>query len=330
MLGHDDGPGYVVHGGRQLRSTISVIVHISETMHNRRLFFLATTLAIASVSCRTSGAGVSAPVPGVMPFPVASVSAQTVADGVRRVVILSPKGPWTINALYVDLDRCNIAEAVKGADSAAGRYRTTALLGELAASEHVVGGVNGDFFNLKDGSPTNLLVVNGRMLTPPNRQPVLAFDSLNVPHITTFVLRDGRLSPFHPKQAVGGRPVIVRDSTIDPAVDTEGQAGFRERNPRTAAGIARAGRTLILVTVDGREYQNAGMTLRELGDLMLALGARDAINLDGGGSTTLVYADPDSAGRLRIANHPSDKTGERTVGDALAVVHACGDATIRP
>ena len=66
------------------------------------------------------------------------------------------------------------------------------------------------------------------------------------------------------------------------------------------------------------------MTLRELGELMLGLGARDAINLDGGGSTTLVYADPDSAGRLRIGNHTSDKGGERTVGDALAIVHACG------
>jgi exopolysaccharide biosynthesis protein len=69
------------------------------------------------------------------------------------------------------------------------------------------------------------------------------------------------------------------------------------------------------------------MTLREIGDVMLALGARDAINLDGGGSTTFVYADPDSAGRLRIGNHPSDKGGERTVGDALAIVHACGHRT---
>ena len=265
-----------------------------------------------------------------MPFPVASVTGQTVAEGVTRVVIRSTKGPWTINVMYVDLDRCNVAQAVKGVDSAAGRYTTTALLGRLAVSEHVVGGVNGDFFNLKDGSPTNLLVVNGRMITPPNRQPVLAFDSANVPYISTFVLRDGRLSPFHPNNAIGGRPIIVRDSTLDPAVDTEGQAGFRERNPRTAVGIARGGRTLILVAVDGREYLNAGMTLRELGDLMLALGARDAINLDGGGSTTLVYADPDSANRLRIANHPSDRTGERTVGDALAIVHSCSQANNIP
>ncbi len=284
----------------------------------------AAALAIVIGGCRSLGSAVAAPPLGVMPFPIASVRTQSVAPGVTRRVVRSPTGPWTINVLYVDLDRCNVAEAVKGADSAAGRYRTTALLAELAAHETVVGGVNGDFFKLADGSPTNLLVVNGRMLAPPNGKPVLAFDSAGVPEIATFALRDGRLMPFHPKNAVGGRAVLVRDSALDAAVDTEGQAGFRERNPRTAAGIARGGRQLILVAVDGREYENAGMTLRELADLMLGLGARDAINLDGGGSTTLVYADPDSAGRLRIANHPSDKGGERTVGDALAIVHACG------
>lgn len=266
----------------------------------------------------------SPPALGVMPFPVSHVTSQSVARGVAHYVVRSPQGPWTINVLSVDLDRCNVAEAVKGSDSAAGRFRTTALLAQLATHEKVIGGVNGDFFVLKDGAPTNLLVVNGRMLTPPNGKPVLAFDSAGTPHISAFTLRDGQLEPFHPMEAVGGRPIIVSDSAIDGAVDTEGNAGFRGRNPRTAAGIARRGRRLYLVTVDGRESQDVGMTLRELGDLMLALGSRDAINLDGGGSTTMVYADPDSAGRLRIANHPSDKGGERTVGDALAIVHACG------
>ncbi len=284
---------------------------------------IAAVLVTALAGCRSLAPSAAAPSLGIMPFPVDQVATQAVAPGVTRRILRSAKGPWTINVLYADLDRCNTAEAAKGADSAIGRYRTSTLLAALATHEKVVGGVNADFFNLKDGSPTNLLIVNGRMLTPPNGQPVLAFDSTGVPHISTFALRSGHLAPFYPKNAVGGRPVLVRDSAIDAAVDTTGQVGFRERNPRTAAGIARAGRRLILVAVDGREYQNAGMTLRELGELMLALGARDAINLDGGGSTTFVYADPDSAGRLRIGNHPSDKEGERTVGDVLAIVHAC-------
>lgn len=117
--------------------------------------------------------------------------------------------------------------------------------------------------------------------------------------------------------AVSGNGVLVRDGKVIGDVDTIGDAGFRGRNPRTAVGILPNGR-LLLVTVDGRQpgYSD-GMTLRELADLLLALGARDALNLDGGGSTTLVARD--SAGALRIVNHPSDKEGERPVGNALAV-----------
>jgi hypothetical protein len=277
-------------------------------------------------ACHATRPGAPQPSLAAIPFPVEQVAAQIVAPGVVHRTLRSPTGPWTINVLSVALDSCNHMEAVKGADSAAGRFRTTTRLAGLAAHERVVGGVNADFFVLKDGRPTNLLVVDGRMITPPNGRPVLAFDSAGVPHLSPFALRDEKLTPFHPLQAVGGRPRLVADSTLDIAVDTAGKGPFGERNPRTAAGIARGGRQLILVTVDGREYRNAGMTLRELGTLMLGLGARDAINLDGGGSTTMVYADPDSAGRLRIANHPSDKEGERTVGDALAVVHDSGRA----
>jgi exopolysaccharide biosynthesis protein len=53
---------------------------------------------------------------------------------------------------------------------------------------------------------------------------------------------------------------------------------------------------------------------------MLALGARDALNLDGGGSTTMIHLDRREGDTLRIANRPSDKEGERSVGNALAVI----------
>jgi exopolysaccharide biosynthesis protein len=246
-----------------------------------------------------------------------------VADGVVHRYIYSPQGPWAIHVLDVDLTRCNIVVAVKGADSAAGRIKTTTMLRGLSAKELVIGGVNGDFFSLTTGAPTGLLVVDGKVLTPPSSQPVLAIDSAGVPHITTFALVDGRLSPLHPRDAVGGRPILLRDSVILGSVDTEGQASFNVgRNPRTAAGVASDGKRLILTVVDGRQRPYSdGMSLRELAVLLRALGARDAINLDGGGSTTFVYADPNSGGALRIGNRPSDAGGERAVGDALAIVH---------
>lgn len=281
---------------------------------------IALVLAIAACAHPTVS---SAPLRGAMPFPIDSARSHVIADGVTHSVLHSPQGPWTINVLYVDLDRCNAAEAVASADGSLRRTKTTDMLASLAPHGKVLAGVNADFFDLKTGRPTNLLVIDGAMRTAPIKQPVLAFDSAGAPHIGSFTLDSGRLRPFQPLEAVGGRPVIVADSAITGHVDTFGNAGFRARNPRTAAGIARNGKELILVAVDGREYLNAGMTLRELADLMLALGARDAINLDGGGSTTMVVADSSAPHALRIVNHPSDKQGERSVGDALAIVHRC-------
>jgi len=283
---------------------------------------LTAALALGVAACVHAPAFI-APIDGAMPFPVDSSRQQTVADGVIHRVIYSSNGPWTINVLSADLDRCTAAEAVASANGALQRTRTTAMLDSLERHEHVLGGVNADFFDLKNGRPTNLLVIDGAMRTPPIAQPVLAFDSAGAPHIGFFTLESGRLRPFQPLQAVGGRPVLVRDSAIAGEVDTFGSASFRARNPRTAAGIARNGKQLILVAVDGREYRNAGMTLRELAELILALGARDAINLDGGGSTTMIVAQPSASDSLRIVNHPSGKEGERAVGDALAIVHRC-------
>ncbi len=131
------------------------------------------------------------------------------------------------------------------------------------------------------------------------------------------------LSPFMPRTAVGGRPVLVRDSAIVPAVDTDGADSFRGVNPRTAAGLASNGRRLLLAVIDGRQAGfSVGTTTRETAALMLALGARDAVNLDGGGSTAMVVRDA-ATGPVRVVNKPSDATGERPVGDALAVTGRC-------
>jgi hypothetical protein len=85
------------------------------------------------------------------------------------------------------------------------------------------------------------------------------------------------------------------------------------RQPRTLAGVRPDG-TLLLVTVDGwRPGWSAGMTLPEAARLMRSLGASDALNLDGGGSTTMTV-------RGEVVNRPSDRVGERPVGDGLFVM----------
>jgi len=85
------------------------------------------------------------------------------------------------------------------------------------------------------------------------------------------------------------------------------------RHPRTGIGFSRDSTKLYFVTVDGRSESSSGMSLTEFATLMQTLGIAQGLNLDGGGSTTLVI-------RGHVVNHPSDSTGERAVGDALLLL----------
>lgn len=97
-------------------------------------------------------------------------------------------------------------------------------------------------------------------------------------------------------------------------VDPEFYYRFGERrNPRTIAGIKPNG-TLLLVTVDGKNPgYSIGMTFEEEARLMKALGAMEAVNLDGGGSTTMNV-------NGELVNDPSDAAGERPIGDGLLLL----------
>lgn len=113
--------------------------------------------------------------------------------------------------------------------------------------------------------------------------------------------------------AVGGGPRLLSGGAF-----AAGGEGFPStltdrRHPRTALGILPDGRVLLLVVDGRRPTHSLGMTLVELAMALRALGAVDAMNLDGGGSSTMVVGG-------RLVNLPSDETGERPVADALIVV----------
>lgn len=114
-------------------------------------------------------------------------------------------------------------------------------------------------------------------------------------------------------QALGGGPRLL--SAGVPSITAQAERFPADicvgRSPRTAVGITRAG-TLVIVTVDGRDpARSIGVTLDELADLMRELGAQDAMNLDGGGSTTFVLEG-------RLLNRPSDGF-ERPVSNGLLI-----------
>jgi hypothetical protein len=114
---------------------------------------------------------------------------------------------------------------------------------------------------------------------------------------------------------VGGGPQLVKHGRVAITFEDEKIAAkfVSDRHPRTAIARLKDGRVLV-VTVDGRQPGvSAGMTLPELADLLLEFGALEAINLDGGGSTTMVV-------NGKLVNKPSDQTGERPVSDAILVL----------
>ncbi len=117
-------------------------------------------------------------------------------------------------------------------------------------------------------------------------------------------------------EAIGGLPRLVRDGNISIESAREGgSASFtNNRHPRSAVGFNADTSRFFFVTVDGRHpgYSD-GMTLPELAMFMRELGCTQALNLDGGGSTTMVV-------RGKVVNRPSDATGERAVTNALLLI----------
>lgn len=131
-----------------------------------------------------------------------------------------------------------------------------------------------------------------------------------------------RIQPSPGTDILNGGPELVRDGRLHVTPATDGMVRpddpsfyygwVHKRNPRTLAGVDAAGRT-VLVTADGRSTESLGLSIPESAAVARALGLRDAVNLDGGGSTTLVV-DGD------VLNAPSDGAGERPVGDALLIL----------
>ena len=113
---------------------------------------------------------------------------------------------------------------------------------------------------------------------------------------------------------VGGFPLLLKDGARVGDLGVSERPAFADaRHPRTAVGYDPDRNRLWLVVVDGRQPgYSEGMSLPELADLLQALGARDALNLDGGGSSVMVL-------RGRAFSRPSDPEGERAVANALAV-----------
>jgi hypothetical protein len=174
----------------------------------------------------------------------------------------------------------------------------------FAASTGVVAAINGDFFG-RAFAPSGLAVGNG-VHWPGTRHAGVW---------SAFVFGERRaevpVDPADPRpawvhEAVGGLPQVVMDGV---PIVTYFSRFCDVRHPRSALGLSEDARTLYMIAIEGRSPRSVGATCGELAEIAAELGAWQAINLDGGGSTALfiegrgVVTSPSEGAERPVANH---------------------------
>ena len=229
----------------------------------------------------------------------------------RLNLVKSPR-PNRIHVLKIDLAAGRVEPAVVVAPDPDGDGPAEAALTHpfaLAAGSPALAFVNTNPWgglpgpsgkpdsNWREGQP---VVISGLALSNGVERSAADRDSVSIRFTPDrrVVIGDPTNAPPS-REGVGGFSSILRAGEILPKPD-------QNLAPRTAIGTDKTGRRLWLVVVDGRQAGfSEGMSIEELGRLMKDLGCRDAVNMDGGGSSVMGLAGPDGA--LRLVNSPSDR-----------------------
>lgn len=279
-------------------------------------------------------------------FPPDTLRSRLLGDGVRYHFLWAPAGPFAIHLVEVPLGNCalDFDVALANADGSPG-LRTVTGIAESAGRERSVSvAVNGDFFTA-DGRPTGTTIDRGTVRVDRLR-PAFAWRRGEGAWIGPLEVTADRLTgagwavdggagaAAEPATGGSGGPEIDVVSGFPELLDAGARVGdlgvadnpsfAAARHPRTAVAVDPAGERLWMIVADGRQGEYAtGLTLPELAQLAEALGATEAINLDGGGSSVMVIEGA-------IVSRPSDATGERAVANALLlVVDSTGCAAAR-
>ena len=185
---------------------------------------------------------------------------------------------------------------------------------------------NGKITQILNGTGSNLIPSNGYIISVSGkyREEILKLSRINRKvdffyHYAKFndyltVNSDRKVIPLTVAEDItNGVPQLIKNgkSEITWEEEKSSKSFVETKHPRTAVAKLKDGKFL-MVTVDGRSEASGGIGLEDLAKILLELGATDAMNLDGGGSSTM-FLDG------KVVNHPSDKEGERKVGDAILV-----------
>lgn len=255
--------------------------------------------------------------------------ARTVFQGVTYTHCIETEPPRHIYVLRIGLDAEGVRFTTTGPNGDAPRETDTETTRAFVARAGAQAGVNGSFF-IHDHKPhtdvRGLAVSNGTPYSRWDKKGYRIGVNIAKDNSVTFFERAEKLEtgfetepPVDLYNALTGNTWLVRGGK------NVGKAGGK-RHPRTAIGLTEDGELLLLV-VDGRQPgRSVGMTYAELGKTLVELGAAAGINLDGGGSSTMVLADPEP----RVVNAPvpfeltegltQDPPGiERAVGNNIGV-----------
>ncbi len=232
---------------------------------------------------------------------------ETVADGVEYTHYFCKNkegAPVHVFSLSVDTEKATIYTGTPedGYMGVGVRAKVPQMIDAAVKNGvNVVAAMNGDFFDMfGDAHPAGLCVKNGRVIAnEDSKRYFLGAKKDGTPVIASLAETPALLREL--EHAVSGLQLIVKDGRINDWSPLEPFAYVR--HPRTAAGVTKDGKILLL-EVDGRipDYSN-GATLVDLAKMMIALGADRAVNLDGGGSSVTYTKE---GGRFVLRSNPAD------------------------
>lgn len=226
--------------------------------------------------------------------------------------------PQNINALFVNLKKRAVHIQYDASKNSP--------VSKQASGAGAVAAVNAGFFNIKDGGSVTYVRTDGiiadtdtasKWRRNSNMTGAILITGEN--EVTIQKSMPNSWFDEHPEfsDVLVTGPLLLKDGKPVKMPET---SLVIMKHPRTAAGLI-SDRKLLLITLDGRTPEAYGMTLPELTELLRLFGCRDAINLDGGGSTTMwISGKPyDGVVNMPCDNKLFDHLGERPVSDILII-----------
>ncbi|MEN8124078.1 MAG: phosphodiester glycosidase family protein [Bacteroidota bacterium] len=192
---------------------------------------------------------------------------------------------------------------------------------DFGKSENAIGAINGSYFDMDKGGSVTYLEINDTAINntfDPEIKWAKSNSLINGAIIlyknNTFEIQPKKSDQFYSKSkkekaVIISGPILLHNAKRSKMFDSK---FVQNKHPRTC--VCKTKESILFVTIDGRRSNAKGMDLFELQDFLLDLGCIEAINLDGGGSTTMWI---DSKG---VVNQPSDKTGERPVANVFLIM----------